>query len=191
VGYSSSQVVTITNTGSETCIFSIGFKSGSSSNFNVTSNPSGQSVQPNETVDVEITFSPIAEGISSAILEISSDIPNPTVEVQLSGNGVSAEDPPNEQITNILDFIEESVDEGTLTGIGNGNSAGNRLNALINMIEAAGDLIEAGDLDDACGQLMAAYKKCDGLPRPPDFVDGDSRAELAQLILNLMASMGC
>jgi hypothetical protein len=166
-------------------------KSGSSPHFTITSYPSASIVEPNDAVDVEITFSPVSEGISSAILEISSDIPNPTVDVQLSGNGVPAEDPPEEQITSILDFISESVESGSLEGSGNGNSAGNRLNALINMIEAAGDLIEAGNIDGACGKLMAIYKKCDGLARPPDFVEGEARAELAQMIFNLMASLGC
>ncbi len=59
------------------------------------------------------------------------------------------------------------------------------------MIEAAGDLIGTGDIDEACAQLMAAHKKCDGLPRPPDFVAGEAREDLAQMILNLMASLGC
>ena len=191
IGSSSSQVVTITNSGLEPIIFSIGFKSGSSSDFTVTSDPSGLSVAPNHTVDVEITFSPTSEGISSAILEVNSDIPNPTADVQLNGNGVSAEEPPEEQITNILDFINDSVESGDLEGSGNGNSAENRLNALINMIEAAGDLIEAGDIDGACGQLMAAYKKCDGEDRPPDFVTGSAAAVLASMILELMSSLGC
>jgi beta propeller repeat protein len=191
LGSSSLQIVTITNTGNESCIFSIALKSGSSSDFNVTFEPSGLSAEPSGTVDVKITFSPISEGISSAILEINSNIPNPAVDVQLSGNGVPVEDPPEEQITSILDFINESVDAGTLTGTGNGNSAGNRLNALINMIEAAGDLIEAGDIDGACGQLMAVYKKCDGEDRPPDFVAGIAAAGLASLIIELMSSLGC
>ena len=191
LGSSSSQIVTITNAGNGPCIYSIGLKSISSSDFSITYNHSGLIVPPNGTVDVEISFSPTSEGLSSAILEINSTTPNPTVDVQLSGNGVPAEDPPGEQIASILDFIELSVDEGTLIGIGNGNSAGNRLNALINTIEAAGDLIEAGDLDDACGQLMAAYKKCDGEYRPPDFVAGSAAADLASMLLDLMASLGC
>ena len=76
-----------------------------------------------------------------------------------------------------------------VTGSGNGNSAGNRLNALINMIEAAGDLIEVGDIDSACDQPLSAYKKCDGLPRLPGFVKGEARVELSQMILDLLTSL--
>jgi len=191
LGSSSSQIVTITNQGDQPYTVSTGLKSGSSPDYIITSDPSGQSVAPNDTVDVEITFSPASEGISSAILEINSNIPNPSVEIQLSGNGVPAEDPPEEQISNILDFIDASVEEGTLTGTGNGNSAQNRLNAFINMIESAGDLIDAGDIDGACDQLMAAYKKCDGEVRPPDFVSGVAAEDLASMIIELMASIGC
>ncbi len=59
------------------------------------------------------------------------------------------------------------------------------------MIEAAGDLIEAGDIDGACEQLGAALRKTDGEPRPPDFVEGEAASELAQRILDLMTALGC
>jgi hypothetical protein len=119
---------------------------------------------------------------------ISAMVPS-SGEVSLLQLWLSA--PPEEQIAEILDFIDASVAEGTLAGSGPGNSAQNRLNALINMIEASGDLIEAGDIDQACGQLMAVHRKCDGESPPPDFVEGDAAAELAQMILNLIASLGC
>ncbi|MDL1978446.1 MAG: hypothetical protein LWX52_10215 [Deltaproteobacteria bacterium] len=102
--------------------------------------------------------------------------------------------PPNEQIANILDSIDGWVADGTLAGDGPGNSAEKRLNALKNMIEAAGDLIDDGDIAGACVQLMDAYQKTDGLTppeSPPDFVMGDSAGDLAGLILDLMASLGC
>jgi hypothetical protein len=191
VGTTSSQIVTITNSGIEACTFTVGLSSGSNQDFTITSDPSGLSVEPNGTVDVEITFSPTSVGILNAVLDVSSDIPNPTVEVQLIGTGVPSEDPPEQQVAELLDFINESVDDGTLYGIGNGNSGENRLNALINMIEAAGDLIAAGDITGACDQLMSAYKKCDGMPRPPDFVAGPASDELELMILGLMASLGC
>jgi beta propeller repeat protein len=191
LGSSSSQIITVTNTGNEPCIYSIELKSGSISDFNVTLNPSGFVVLPDQAVDVEITFSPISEGISNAVLEINSDIPNPTVDVQLSGNGVPTENPPEEQIMDVLDFIHESVVAGTLEGTGNGNSAEKRLNALINMIEAAGDKIGAGNFDGACGQLMAVYKKCDGEEHPPDFVTGSAAENLGTMIIELMSSLGC
>ena len=98
---------------------------------------------------------------------------------------------PEEEIAAILSFIDESLEDGTLTGDGPGNSAERRLNALRNMIEAAGDLFEDGFFGQACQQLTDAYKKTDGLPRPPDFVSGDAATGLADMILDLLASMGC
>ena len=96
-----------------------------------------------------------------------------------------------EQIQATLDFFDESVTQGRLEGEGPGKSAGKRLNALRNMIETAGDLIEEGLLADACEQLQAAYKKTDGEPKPPDFVTGDAASELAILIQDLMTNIGC
>ena len=98
---------------------------------------------------------------------------------------------PSEQVAEILDFVDTSVDGGTLTGDGPGNSAEKRLNALINMIEAAGDLVEDGDIEGACQQLLDAYKKTDGEPKPPDFVAGEAASELADMIQDLRATLGC
>ena len=91
----------------------------------------------------------------------------------------------------ILNFFDESVDDGSLVGEGLDNSAKNRLNALRNILETAADLIEAGDYEEACDQLLAAYKKTDGNLKPPDFVSGPSASELAIMILDLIASLGC
>ena len=54
--------------------------------------------------------------------------------------------------------------------------------------------IDAGDPDsivEACGELQAAYKKCDGLKSPKDFVSGDAREQLAGMILDLIEELGC
>jgi hypothetical protein len=59
------------------------------------------------------------------------------------------------------------------------------------MIDAAGDLIEEGNIAGACRQLQDAYKKTDGFPRPPDFVTGDAADDLAQKIQELRESLGC
>lgn len=103
--------------------------------------------------------------------------------------------PPREQIANTLDFFDTSVDEGTLVGVGPGNSAEKRLMAIRNMIEAAGDLIGDGLFAEACQQLMDAYSKTDGLgdppDSPPDFVEGEAAPELAGMILELMETLEC
>ncbi len=134
-----------------------------------------------------VTFSPTELGYASDILLIGNDSPGEEIsEVSLSGVGVDSEPPPDELIQEILDFIDDSVAAGDLSGTGSGNSAENRLNALKNMIEAAGDLIEDGYYEQAYDQLESAYKKCGGESPPPDFVVGDATGGLAGLILSLM-----
>ncbi len=103
----------------------------------------------------------------------------------------SAEVLGEEQIVQILEFFDDSVGNETLVGNGPGKSAENRLNALSNMLEEAQALILAGDIDGACKQLTAAYKKCDGAPRPPDLVSGEAASELAADIQGLITSLEC
>jgi hypothetical protein len=99
--------------------------------------------------------------------------------------------PPEDPIEEILEFVEDSVEDQTLTGDGPGKSGDNRLNALINMIEEAQTLIEAGLYEEACDQLWSVYRRCDGELRPPDFVTGDAADDLADMILLIMDELGC
>jgi len=97
-------------------------------------------------------------------------------------------------IEKITDFIDKSVDNGRLIPIKDGKPGQGQLGALINMIEAAGNLIDAELLADACGQLHAALEKTDGLNPPesaPDFVTGPAAPELAAMIEALMENLGC
>lgn len=95
----------------------------------------------------------------------------------------------SEQIEEILEFVDDSADAGDIEGVGPGASADKRLNALINMIQMAGYLIEDGFYEEAYQQLEDAYKKCDGQSPPPDFVEGDATGELVYMILSLMESL--
>jgi hypothetical protein len=93
-------------------------------------------------------------------------------------------------VADILSFFDASVADGTLYGAGPGKSAKGRLNALRNMIEAAGDLLDTGLSEEACKKLMNAHKHCDGEPRPPDFITGPAASTLASMILDLIESLG-
>lgn len=196
VGTSAITFVTIFNFGNANLTVSgIDFTDGSSSDFSITSGPSlPAAVEPGGFVDVEITYSPSVEGYVSAVLEIAGDAPDESVaEVALGGEGVITEIPPSQQVANILLFIEASVSEQppTLAGAGPGNSGEGRLGALINMIEATGDLIDAEWFEEGCQQLEDAYKRTDGEPRPPDFVSGPATAELAEMLQELITTLGC
>jgi len=113
------------------------------------------------------------------------------LEQVVYGLGPPPVSPPENSIEEILDFVDASVEDGTLVGQGPGKSADNRLNALINMLEEAQRLIEAEQIEEACDQLWSAYRKCDGELRPPDFVTGEAAEDLADMILVLMNDLGC
>ena len=91
----------------------------------------------------------------------------------------------------VLDSFDDWTGSGDLVGSGSGISSDRRLNAFGNMLETAQALIDEGDIDGACEQLMAAYRKCDGKPIPKDFVGGDAVMDMSKLILHLMASIEC
>lgn len=96
-----------------------------------------------------------------------------------------------EQIVAIQEFFDEAVNGGTLNGAGSGSSADGRLGALRNMLEEAALLINAGDIAGACQQITDAYKRTDGQPKPPDFVQGSDAIELALMLLDLLDDLKC
>jgi len=187
-------IVTISNGGGTNLeVTSVAITAGAAS-FSITNfDPSVVppfTLMPGEDVFVTITFFPTADGVHNGTLTVDSDDPdNPIVEVSLIGNGLvgAVED----QATNLETAIDDAIALGTLVGSGSGNSSGGRLGAFANMIEAAGDLIEAGLIDEACGQLRSALRRVDGDPRPPDFVTGEEAALIAAEIEFLLQSLGC
>jgi len=193
----SSFIVSISNvgvTGFLAC--NVYFEEGSNPNFTTAVPPMIPIlVDAGQTFDVEVTFTPSNIGSVTGTLFITSTDPDESlIGVSLTGAGVSVEIPPSQKINDILTFIDESVETGTLVGTGPGNSALNRVKALKNMIESTGNLIESGDLVKACEQLYNIYLKMDGFAppiSPPDFVDGIAREELAKMVLELMQDIGC
>ena len=194
LGSAVNTLVTIVNVGGlDLTVTGIGLENGGSSAIAVTQAPTLPAViHPNGTVDIQLTYTPTTTAGDQAILDIASDDPDQgLIQVGLNGAGVSAGIPPLQQIADILTFIDSSVGNGSLAGSGPGNSGPGRLNALKNMIKAAGDLIHDGFFAEACDQLGDAYQRTDGVPKPPDFVAGPAAAELAQRIQALRASLGC
>jgi len=188
----SSILITILNYGNgDLSVQSLTFTPESSTDFTVTLSPELPSViAPEGSIDVEVTFAPSTEDILYAVLEITNDDPDePVINVNLVGVGVVIEVPPSEQIEQILEFFDISVADGTLVGVGPGNSASNRLKALRNMLKATSDLIVGEYFEDAYEQLVDVLKKCDGQVPPPDFVSGEATEELANKILELMEDL--
>lgn len=59
-----------------------------------------------------------------------------------------------------------------------------------NVIALAGTLIREARIAEASQQLLDAYSRSDGNPRPPDWVTGAAASELAAMIQNLRADLG-
>lgn len=196
VGGSSTVIIHIQNiNGHILNIWDVSLSAGSASAFAITDAavfPVSLDWNGGSFTEVEVTFAPNATGcVTGTLVVTSDDLVNPTMEVPLSGTGVDGQPGPSEMISDIIDFFDASVADGSLFGLGPGNSADKRLNALRNMLLAAGDLIDDGDYEQACRQLASDWAKTDGLPRPPDFVGGEAAAELAALIEELMGAIGC
>jgi hypothetical protein len=94
-------------------------------------------------------------------------------------------------VDDILSEAHEAIADATLVGDGPSTNARRRMAAWLNMLADAGELIESGDLVEACGQLQAAYLRADGSFPPPDFVSGPARESLAEMIQALLTESGC
>ena len=185
-------MVTISNnSGGVIAVNDIAVSGDPSFAFTALDPPGGQPItlQPGEDVFVTVTFSPISvsEVALGGSLTVTSD--EPVVSVQLIGNGL--EGAVDEQSTVLEAAGDAAIADGALVGSGSGESAGGRLNAFANIIEASGDLIEAGFIEDACEQLRSALRRVDGDPRPPDFVTGEAAELIATQIEFLRTSLGC
>jgi hypothetical protein len=192
VGQTVIEVVTVTSVGTHTLGVS-GYLAGDAS-ITMTGLASGETayLEPGETLDLIVSFSPTAEGVVSSTLVLNTNDPLfPLVTVGFTGTGVADEPPTSVTVDEILQFFDQSVSDGTLVGDGPGNSADGRRKALRNKIRSAGDLIDDMNYGQACEQLADAYARCDGLPNPPEFVSGPAAAQLAGMILDLMNSLNC
>lgn len=188
---SATEVVTISNLGLGTLVVHDLTLSGASE-FAIDPVTLPLSIAEGGTADLFVNFSPIAETTSLAELTILSNDGDETwLMLPVSGQGVEASVPPADQVVEILAFIDESVNNGSLEGAGNGRSAAGRLGALINKIEAAGEYIRLENYAEACVALDSAFKRTDGLSPPPDFVSGIAAEELAFRINFLMEALGC
>ena len=94
-------------------------------------------------------------------------------------------------IDNVIAAVNAAGADGTLKGDGPGRSAAGRLGAWRNMLDAARNALDAGNVAGACNLLQQAYLRADGDSTPPDFVTGAAREELARMVLNLRESLGC
>lgn len=194
VGTTVTTIISMTNiNGLDVEVYGLGFQAGGSADFSLANSPPVPFiVVPGETVEVEVAFTPSAAGYVTALLEIeSTDSLNLVHEVFLGGVGVDTQPEPV-TIQAILDFFDDSVAAGTIQGRGHRPRLKRiRLMSMRGMLVAAGKFIEREKIGVACGVLKRAYKRCDGEPWPPDFIIGEARPQLADMILDLGESLGC
>jgi len=191
IGDSAPAVVTVTNLGEGILtVHELGWSGDPAISLDPVATPIN--IATNETVDLFLTFAPIAETASLAELTLLSNDGDETyVMVPIEGAGVVSSIPPAQQIVEMLAFFDAAVTDGSLEGVGPGRSASGRLGALRNMIESAGEDIRLGDIVGACDTLEDALKRTDGLSPPPDFATGIAATEMAGRIMTLRESLGC
>ena len=94
-------------------------------------------------------------------------------------------------VTTAVEVIDQAVARGALRGIGEGNSATQRLAAWLNMLKAAEQSSARGKDDGACGLLEQVYVRADGVAQPPDFVEGSAATSIANLVQALRTASSC
>ncbi len=161
----------------------------SGSDFTLVNSPApGTIVPPGSALFMGVEFSPTAEGLATAVLQVQwTNGESGTSCVEFSGTGVATTPPPT--IADALAFFGASVANDTLYGSGSGNSADGRLGALRNMIAQAGTYLDQGEVALAVAQLEAVLARCDGEVPPPDFVAGAAAAELHDIVEELIATL--
>jgi hypothetical protein len=97
-----------------------------------------------------------------------------------------------EMMDNLLAFADQSVENGTLLGLGPGASGPAKRDAFIHHLALAQEWISFGTpetLEAACGSLNFNQLRCDGgwpFIMPPDFVAGEAASEIYNRILAIM-----
>lgn len=192
LGSSSTMDLTVSNVGSGFLVVnSIAFQEGGSSDFSADCEMELPMVlQAGQSLDVTITFAPSNAEALSAVLEIQSDdFDEELIAVELNGTGI--ENSPAEQIKQILAFFDDAVEQGTLSGGSRGRSGDMKLRVMRFLLGRADRFIQKDMFRASCQLLRIVYMRADGVPRPKDFVAGQAREELADLIKGLMVSMDC
>lgn len=145
-------------------------------------------LEPDKWLTLNVSFEPVIEGLSEAVVYISSDDPNdPLVSVQLLGEGMSLS--AVEQSAIILDIYDTALEAETITGVGNKKSAANKSETFGKMLAVADELLLADYRDEALETLLMIEAKCDGQKSPKDFIQGPDAEVLNMMINELIAAL--
>jgi len=96
---------------------------------------------------------------------------------------------PEPSIEETIDFFDEAVEEGTITGSAGWIWGQIKLNIMRQHLTRARFSIERGYIGAACWRLRSAYRGCDG--EGYDWIVGEDAGVLAQMIYDLAVSLDC
>ena len=212
IGSSSYAAVHIANPGAMSVNLKITL-SGDSEFEALTNLTSLFTVAAQETINIEVMFTPTTAGERSAEITITDGTPFYFSKIKLVGRGIEKNNQIN--IAGIIEFYDSAVSAGTISGkddqIELSRSLSlkqnekkfsktpvdlneNRLNAFRNMLVSAANEIESSNVELACQQLTEIQFKTDGQNppiSPPDFIFGEAKEDLANMISNLIQQLEC
>jgi hypothetical protein len=96
---------------------------------------------------------------------------------------------PSVTIASTVDFVSQAVDDGDLTATGRGKSATAHLKTVLGLLDQALAYEELGDTATALDLLTQVYRRCDGLPNPPDFLTGAAVENLVLMLDQLISEL--
>jgi hypothetical protein len=194
LGADKSKSVSISSLSSAFVIVSYNFSPNSSPDFRITSTPMSDSVSAGRNAYFEITFKPTSPGLHVAALSISFRQGMDVFHVPVNFKGFGEGSRPRDQITEIQTFVDNAIQEGTLTGLGEGAVAPRRLKEFKEQIRISIMYLKNGVKQEACRLFLDAVLKMDGkssAENPPDFVQGEATAELTRMISDLRKTLKC
>ena len=187
-----STVQIIASSTNEITLTALSSEKGDSSEFSIkTTLPEGGiRLLPNESVGIEVAYSPTVLGQAGDTLVITTDNRYIRGLIVLTGTGVEAqvfetEVPEIGGVKGLLNFFDDAVDTGRLEGKGTGKSAEHRLNALRNMIKSTENMLKAKDKKQACKRFDAISGKIES------HVQGDAVGDLSAMVSKLIQNLGC
>ena len=187
-----STVQIIASSTNEITLTALSREKGDSSEFSIkTTLPEGGiRLLPNESVGIEVAYSPTVLGAADDVLFITTNDPWVLGFIVLTGTGVEAQAPQTEMpeiggVKGVLIFFDNAVADGQLEGKGKGKSAQKRLKAVRNQIKSTKKMLKADKKNKACKRLGAISNKLG------THVQGDAVEELSAKVSKLIEDLGC
>ena len=187
-----STVQIIASSTNEITLTALRLQKGDSSEFSIkTILPEGGiRLSPNESVGIDVAYSPTALGQAGDTLVISTNSFWTKGYIYLTGTGVEAQVSETKMpeiggVKGVLNFFDNAVDTGRLEGKGKGKSAEQRLYALRNMIRSTKNMLKAKDKKQACERFDAISRKIES------HVQGDAAGKLSAMVSKFIKNLGC